>query len=489
MKANVVIIGGGIVGASIARELSQYDVDVVLVEKESDIAFGGSTKANTGIIHAGYDDVPGTVKADLCCRGNALWSELSFELNVPLKRIGSLVVALKNDEISILNELKKRGEKNGVPGLEIIEDRNRLFQMEPNLNEESIAALYAPTAGVANPCEMSIALVENAVQNGVRILLETKVRKILVKEGEVKAIQTNRGCIEANCVINAAGLHADEISAMVGIRHFSITPRRGEYYVLDKKLGGFVNHILFPIPTPISKGIVVTPTADGNLLIGPNAHDIEDKTDVATTFVGLEEIFRGAVKLVPKLSLKKSMIIANYGGLRAESSTGDFIIEAYDEVSGFINVAGIKSPGLTAAPAIAKKVVNMLRERGLRLKKKDAFNPHRKSIDRSIRELSLNKVKKLLAQDPRYGHVICRCEHVTEGEVVEAIRRGATTLDGIKFRTRAGMGRCQGGFCTPRIIKILARELSMPIETLTKRGGHSKLLPYTVKSLLLCGGK
>ena len=486
MKAEVVIIGGGIIGASIARELSQYDVDIVLVEKESNTAFG-STKANTGIIHAGYDDMPGTVKADLCRRGNALWSKLSSELDVPFKRIGSLVVALKDDDMGILEELKERGEKNRVLGLEIV-GRDRLFQMEPNLNEESIAALYAPTAGIADSCEMAIALVENAVQNGVRVLLETKVRKILIKKGEVEAIQTNRGRIEADYVINAAGLHADEISAMVGVSHFSITPRRGEYRVMDKKLGGFVNHILFPTPTPISKGIVVTPTIEGNLLIGPNAHDIEDKTDVATTSTGLEEVFRGAVKLVPKLSLKKNMIIANYAGLRAESSTGDFIIEAYDEVRGFINAAGIKSPGLTAAPAIAKKVVSILRRKGLKLKKKDTFNPHRKSIDRSIRELSLNKVKKLLAQDPKYGHIVCRCEYVTEGEVIEAIRRGATTLDGVKFRTRTGMGRCQGGFCTPRVIKILSRELGAPIEDVTKRGGNSHLLPYAIKSLLLGGG-
>ena len=481
------IIGGGIVGVSIARELSQYNVDTVLVEGESDIAFG-STKANTGIIHAGYDDMPGTVKADLCRRGNALWSELSSELDVPFKRIGSLVVALRDDDIGILEELKERGGKNGVPSLEIIEDRDRLFQMEPNLSEESIAALYAPTAGIASPYEMAIALVENALQNGVRVLLETNVGKILVEKGEVKAVQTNRGCIEANYVINAAGLYADEVSAMVGISHFSITPRKGEYYVLDKRLGGFVNHVLFPTPTPISKGIVVTPTIDGNLLIGPNAHDIEDKTDVATTFTGLEEVFKGALRLVPNLSLRKNMIIANYAGLRAEPSTGDFIIEAYDEVKGFINAAGIKSPGLTSAPAIAKKVVNILRCEGLKLEEKEAFDPYRKSIDRSIRELSFNKAKKLIAQDPTYGHVVCRCEYVTEGEVVEAIRRGATTLDGVKFRTRAGMGRCQGGFCTPRVIRILSREPAVPMEDVTKRGGNSKLLPYGIKSLLLGGG-
>lgn len=485
MKTDIVIIGGGIVGTAIARELSRYDVNTILVEKEADIAFGGSTKANTAVIHAGYDDAPGTLKARLCPRGNALWSKLASELEVPLKRLGSLVVALKEEDMRVLRELKRRGRKNKVPDLEIIEDHKRLFELEPNLNKEAVAVLYAPAAGITSPYEMAIALAENAVRNGVKILLGTKTTGITLERAEVKGLQTNKGYIETDYVINAAGLWADEVSAMAGIDRFIITPRKGEYLVFDKNLSGFVNHALFPIPTPISKGIAVTPTVDGNLLIGPNAHDIEDKTDLTTTSAGLEEVLRGALNLVPKLSSKRGMIIANYAGLRAEPATGDFIIKSYDEARGFINVAGIKSPGLTSAPAIAEMVVDLLKNTGLELKEKDSFNPYRKSIDRSIRELSVDEAEKLIDRDPRYGHVICRCEHVTEREVVEAIRRGATTLDGIKYRTRAGMGRCQGGFCTPHVIRILARELGVSAENVTKRGGDSQLLPCRVKALLL----
>lgn len=487
MKTGVTIIGGGIVGTAIARELSRYDVNILLVEKEADIAFGGSTKANTGVIHAGYHDVPGTLMARLCPRGNTLWSKLVSELDVPFKRVGAFVVALKERDMDVLRELKRRGRRNKVPDLEIIEESNELFKMEPNLSREAIAVLYAPTAGITCPYEAAIALAENATRNGVRILLGTEVTGITVEKAEVKGVQTNKGSIKTDYVINAAGLWADEISAMAGINHFTITPRKGEYLIFDKNLSGFVNHVLFPVPTITSKGVAVTPTVDGNLLVGPNAHGIRGKTDLTTTPAGLEEVLRSALNLVPKLSLKKGMIIANYAGLRAESSTGDFIIESYGEVRGFINVAGIKSPGLTSAPAIAEMVVDLLKKAGLELKEKDAFDPYRKSIDRSMRGLLVDKAERLIARDPSYGHIVCRCEHVTEGEVVEAVRRGATTLDGIKYRTRAGMGRCQGGFCSPRVIKILARELRISVESVTKRGGHSQLLPCRVKALLLRG--
>lgn len=487
MKTNVTIIGGGIVGTAIARELSRYDANILLVEKEPDIAFGGSTKANTGIIHAGYHDDPRTLMAKLCPPGNALWSKLAYELDVPFKRAGSFVVALKEEDLHVLKELKRRGIRNKVPDLEIIEEYDRLCEMEPNLNREAMAVLYAPTAGITCPYEMAIALAENATRNGVKILLGTEATGITVEKGGVKGVRTNKGNIETDYVINAAGLWADDISAVAGIGHFTITPRKGEYLIFDKELSGFVNHVLFLVPTPISKGIAVTPTVDGNLVVGPNACDIEDKTDLTTTSAGLKEILGSALNLVPKLSLKKDTIIANYAGLRAESNTGDFIIELYDEVMDFINVAGVKSPGLTSAPAIAEMVVNLLQKAGLELKEKEAFNPYRKSIDRSIRELFFGKAEKLIARDASYGHVICRCEHVTEGEVVEAVRRGAATLDGIKYRTRAGMGRCQGGFCGPHVIKILARELGIPAEDVTKRGGDSQLLPCRVKELLLRG--
>jgi len=487
MKNDVTIIGGGVVGTAIARELSRYNLSIALVEREADIAFGGATKANTGIIHAGYDDLPGTLKAELCVRGNILWSKIARELNVPFNRVGSLVLALKEEDVRTLLDLKDRGEKNSVPSLEIIEDQEKLLSIEPNVNEKAVAALSAPTAGITSPYEAAIALAENARQNGVQVLLETEVEEIILGREAVKGVQTDKGLIEAKCVINSAGLFSDEVSAMAGINHFSITPIRGEYFIFDKILSGFVKHVLFPVPTPISKGIVVTHTVNGNLLIGPNANSIDDKMDLATTRCGLEEVFEGAIKLVPRLSSKRSMIITNFSGLRAETSTGDFIIEAYDEPRGFVNVAGIKSPGLTSAPAIAERVTNILIDIGFKLREKTSFNPHREPIHRSIDEIYSNSADgkgRLLAKDPKYGHIVCRCEHVSEGEVVEAIKRGATTIEGIKFRTRAGMGRCQGGFCKPRLIRILERELDIKVKDVTERGGLSVILPYEAKSLI-----
>ena len=489
MKADVVIIGAGIVGSTIARELSRYDLNIIVVEKNSDVAFGSPTKANTGIIHAGYDDKPGTVKAKLCSKGNALWHKIAPEVGAPFKEIGSFVVALKEEDMGVLKELKERGKKNGVPDLQIIEDREELLKREPNLNREAIAALYAPTAAITSPYELAIAMAENAMENRVKFLLGTEVTDVMVKKGEPRSVQTSRGCIETNYVVNAAGLQADEVSIMAGIDGFTIYPRKGEYYVFDKELNGFVQQILFPVPTPVSKGIVVTSTVDGNILIGPNSRDVEDKNDSATTSRGLDEVFSGALRLIPKLAGKKNFIIASFCGLRPESDTNDFILESYDDVRGFINAAGIKSPGLTAAPAVAQTVTDLLRKSGLELREKDSFSRLRKPIDRSVRRFAIERANRLIARDPTWGHVVCRCEHVTEGEIVEAIRRGATTLDGIKFRTRAGMGRCQGGFCTSHVIKILARELQIPIESVTKRGRGTELLPYKIKQLLLQGGQ
>jgi len=483
LKTTVLIIGGGITGTSIARELSKYNVNVTLIEKGKDIAFGGPTKANTAIIHAGYDDKPGTMAAKLCKRGNSLWVKLSSELSIPYKRIGSLVVALNDEEAPVLDELMERGRINGVQGLRIIMDEE-LFKMEPNLNREAVAGLYAPSASVISPYEAAMALAENARMNGVSILLETKATGIIIKDNEVKVVQTNRGKIHTRYVINAAGLFADEVSAMAGIDEFKIIPRKGEYVIYDKDLGNLVNHVLFPIPSSISKGITVTPTVDGNIIAGPTAHDVEDKRDTSTTFEGLEEVLRGACKLVPCLSARRDAIISSFSGLRPQPSTGDFIIKSYEEPYGFINVSGIKSPGLTSAPAIAEMVVNMLKVEGLTLEIRRDFKPYRRPIEHPFRDFDPVKAEALIARDSRYGHVVCRCEHVTEGEIIEAIHRGATTLDGVKYRTRAGMGRCQGGFCTPYIVKILARELGVPVEDVTKKGGKSNVLLYRAKQLL-----
>jgi glycerol-3-phosphate dehydrogenase len=484
MRSDVTVIGGGIIGTAIARELSRYNLRITLIEKAVDIAFGGSTKANTGIVHAGYDDLPGTLKAQLCVKGNGLWPKIARELAVPFERTGSLVIALSEEAIPSLLELEGRGKKNEVLHLELIDDKGKLLDMEANLTEKVVAALYAPTAGMTSPYEMAVALAENARQNGVQILLNTSVKKVIVKEEAVTGIQTSEGLLEADYIINSAGLASNEISAMAGIDNFLLTPIKGEYHVFDKRLSSLVKHVLFPVPTSISKGIVVTQTVSGNLLIGPNANIVDDKSDLATTKNGLDEVFQGACNLIPELSSMRSMIIANFAGLRAESSLDDFIIKAYDEPRGFINVAGIKSPGLTAAPAIAEMVTHLLEEKGLKLKRKKNFKLHRKPIPRTIDEISSNRIGTLLAKDPRYGHMVCRCEHVSEGEIVEAVKRGADTLDGIKFRTRAGMGRCQGGFCTPHLLRILSREFGVMTEDVTKRGGRSHILPCKAKVLL-----
>ena len=484
METCVLVIGGGIVGTVISRELSKYKVDVALVEKESDIAVGGPTKANTAIIHAGYDDKPGTLAAKMCARGNYLWSKLVQELSIPLKNTGSLLVAIRDEEINVLNNLLERGVKNNVPDLKIIEGRE-LFIKEPNLNEKAVAGLYAPTAAIICPYEAAIALAENAKSNGTRILLETKVIGIKKKSRSGTAVKTNRGIITAEYVINAAGLFADEISAKVGRGDFQITPRKGEYLVYDKDLNGLVRHPLFPVPTPISKGIMVSPTIDGNVLAGPNAVDVKDKNDLSTTASGLGEVMEGACKLIPKLAGLKSYVISSFAGLRPQPSTEDFIIKSYVEPRGFINVAGIKSPGLTSAPAIAEKVVDILSEEGLDLIKKSNFKPYRQPIAHPLRGFEASKIQDAVIQNANYGHVVCRCEHVTEGEVVEAIHRGANTLDGVKYRTRAGMGRCQGGFCTPYIIKIIAREKRIPVEKVTKKGGKSRIVMGSLKNLLI----
>lgn len=484
MDSDVCIVGCGIIGTFIARELSRYKLKTVLVEKEADIAFGGSTKANTGIIHAGYDDIPGTLKAKLCCRGNSLWSQASYELGIPFKNIGSLVIAFNEDEIKSLLQLKERGLANSVPSLKMIDSRNELQKIEPNLNQKASAALFAPTAGITSPYEAAIALAENSVQNDMKILFDTEVIDLIIKKDTVKGVKTDQGDINVDYVINAAGLFSDKISNMAGIDDFIINPVKGEYFVFDKILNNYVKHVFFPVPSKVSKGIVVTQTVDGNLLIGPNANEIDDKTDLATSKLGLKEIIDGSLKLVPKLSDKRDLIINNFAGLRAESNTDDFIIKAYDEPRGFINVAGIKSPGLTSAPAIAELTVDLLRHYDLKMEEKENFNPYRRPLPRSIEMIQQKRIQKLLEKDSRFGHIVCRCEHVSEGEAVEAIKRGAKNLDGIKFRTRAGMGRCQGGFCTPHLIKILSRELDVKVEEVTKRGDSSKILPYKTKHFL-----
>ncbi len=475
----VVVVGAGIVGSLIARELTKYDLDVSLIEKELDVGWG-VTKANSAIVHAGYDDEPGTVRAMFSAKGNAMYESLSKELDFEFKRIGSHVVALSEGEIEILKRLLKQGEENGVPGLRIL-DREELLSMEPGLSDSAVASLYAPSAGITEPWMVAIAAVENAVDNGLKLFLGEKVLNIEVDGGRVRRVITNSRAHEADVVINAAGLFADEIAKMAGAEFVPLHPRRGEYVLLDN-VKKFVNSIIFPTPSDKSKGILVLPTVEGNTLIGPNAEDLnpDERENTATSTRGLKEVIEGAKRLVPGLDL--SLAIKTFAGLRPEGPQKDFFIGASKKVWGFINVSAMRSPGLTAAPAIARYVVEKIIEEDLKidLRKRRDFNPFRKGITRYSR-LSPEEWKKEIEKDPRAGKIVCFCNRVTEKEIVEAIRRGARTLDGIKFRTRAMFGRCQGGFCTVRIMKIMARELGVDLSDIKMRSENSWILDGKVR--------
>jgi glycerol-3-phosphate dehydrogenase len=476
--ADVVIIGGGVIGCAIAFELAKYDLVISLIEKEPDVSFGASS-ANTGLIHAGFDPNPGSLKARFNVEGNKIFPSLTSELNIPFKQIGALVIACSDSELSSLDRLKKRGELNSIDNLKIL-DKKEVHDIEPMISDNICGALYAPSAGIISPYELTIALAENAVINGVQIELSTRVIDITIKQNSVQKVITDHGQIDTKYVINSAGLFADEIGRMVGLKTFSIHPRRGEYLLLDKRLAGSVKHTLFPVPSKISKGIVVTPTVDGNILIGPNAENIEDKTDTVTTLNGQTNIIKKAQQLVP--GLRYEDVITRFAGLRAVPNSDDFIIDA-TKINGFINIAGIASPGLTSAPAIAKHVVSILEnEEGKKLNVKPDYQVGRPEPLRT-QYLEPEKHHKKIQQNVSYGHIVCRCEHVTEGEVYDALHQilPVTTVKGVRYRTRIGMGRCQGGFCLQKLIFLLSETLSQPVEKITLDGKGSEFLKKTKK--------
>jgi glycerol-3-phosphate dehydrogenase len=466
---DVVIIGGGVVGTAIAHELSRYRLRVLVLEKEAELAFGVS-KSNSGIIHPGTQHSPLTLKGKLCVQGNKLTRKLARELDVDFKEVGELIVAFNDEEYKRLLELAKDGKAIGVSGLKMV-GRAWLKKNEPNLSSLAIAALYAPSAGIISPYRWVYDFAENASANGVEILLETKVENILCKDPGFEII-SSKEIFGARYVINAAGLYADEVSRMAGIDDFKITPRKGEEFLLDKKRKNLTRHLLFPLPNKTSKGILVTRTSDGNPMIGPTAEDLADKEDLSTTESGLKKVLEGAKMLVP--SINENDIIAYFAGLRPVAGD-DFIIKHEDKAPGFINVAGIQSPGLTAAPAIALMVSGILKKNGLEMKKKAVFHKHRKK-EFHLFAIGLDKAKKLIKKDASYGDIVCRCETVSAKEVREAIARGARTMDGIKFRTRAQAGRCHGSFCTTRLMKILSEETGTPITGVTKRGCSSRIV-------------
>ncbi|OGO79486.1 MAG: FAD/NAD(P)-binding oxidoreductase [Clostridiales bacterium GWB2_37_7] len=468
---DVAIIGAGISGMSIARELSKYDLKVCVLEKEVDIAMG-TTKANSAIVHAGFDAKPDSLKGMLNAAANRLFDQLSKELDFHFRRNGSLVLCFDKKDIEHLEFLRQQGIQNGVPNLLIL-DKAAVKEMEPNLSEDVVAALYAPTGGIVCPYEMAIGMAENAYENGVEFYFENKVLDIKKSDDGYRII-TDKNTYISKVVINAAGVHSDEINNLVSSNKLNIIPRRGEYCVFDKEVGSYIDKTIFQLPTKLGKGVLVTPTVDGNLLIGPNAVDIDDKDDLSTTKSGLDEILNKA-----SLSIKKMpshAIIASFTGLRARTEADDFIIGEVPDAKGFINVAGIESPGLSSAPCIAMMVKDIVVEI-LAPQEKANFNPVRKGIPH-FSEMSNEDRQSLIAQNPAYGQIVCRCETVSEGEILSAIHRplGATTLDGIKRRTRAGSGRCQSGFCMTRVLDILSSELEIKRTEVTKFGGESRLL-------------
>lgn len=475
-RYDILIIGAGIIGATLARELSAYQLRVAVLDKASDIPSGAS-RANSAMIHAGYDDKPGSVKAGFCPAGNRRYHELAETLDFTLSECGSYVCGFEDRDLAHLEKLLDYGKHNGVPGVEIISGE-QLREKEPYASDDIRFALWAPSAAIVNNFEAVLAFMDNAQQNGVELFLETLVRDLILSDqgDEILGVETDRGTFLAPIVINAAGVNSDLIARKAGDDSFLIRPTRGEYFIFDKAVGNMVTSFFFPCPTEKGKGITVARTADGNLLLGPTSVHQADRGDTSTTEDGLKEVLEGARLLIP--DIPANMAITSFAGLRANSKNGDFHIGVLEKPRGFVNAAAIKSPGLTSAPAIALHLVELIREElgdRVRLTSDPAFVPERKHIPR-FEQLSMEERKKLAEEDPRYAQIICRCEMVTEGQIVEAIRRGARTVAGVKIWTRAGGGRCQGGFCGPRVVEILSRELGLSPEEVTRHGGHSNLL-------------
>ena len=462
---DVIIIGAGVSGCAIARELSRYQLDICVLERESDIC-EGTSKANSGIVHGGFDAKPGTLKAKLNVLGNSMMDEMSKKLDFEFKRNGSMVVCQNEMGIPALEKLLEQGKENGVKGMKILK-REQALELEPNLADGVYAVLYIPSGGIVCPFGMNIAYAENAAQNGVEFKLGTEVQ-LIERVGQDYRIQTNQGVFETKYVINAAGVYADVFHNMVSELKIHIMPRRGDYCLLDKTAGDLVRHTIFQLPTEKGKGVLVTPTIHGNLLLGPTAIDIEDKEATATTAKGLNEVLEKCTKSVKNIPFKQ--VITSFAGLRAHEEHGEFIIGEVEDAKGFIDVAGIESPGLTSAPAIGIYVRDILAEK-MELKEKENFVEERKGIVRFL-DLPKEEQNRLLQENQAYGQIVCRCEQITEGEILDAIHRplGATTLDGVKRRTRAGMGRCQAGFCTPKVMEILARELHLELKDIRKNG-------------------
>lgn len=470
---DVAIIGAGVIGGMVARKLSGYELSVCILEKENDVAMGAS-KANSGIVHGGFDPEPGTLKARLNAEGVEKLFKAAEELSVPIKRNGSFVCAFSEDEVPAVEELYKRGLKNGIKGMELLSG-DEARAIEPNLSEKAVKVLNVPSAGIVCPYELTLAAVGNAMDNGAELIRGFGVDSIK-RESEVYIISSKSGeTVSARYVVNCAGAYSDKIAAMVGDRSFKIIPRAGEYMLLDKTEGGRVSHTIFQVPSKEGKGILVSPTVDGNLLTGPTAAVVDAPDNTVTTPVGLETVARLAAKSVPSIDFRQ--VITSFSGVRASEKRGDFIIEPSKVAENFINVAAIDSPGLSSTVAIADHTADVLKGCGLELKAKKNWNGKRED-PHTFRKMSDKQKNEYIKNHPDYGKIVCRCEKVTEGEIRAAVKRNpkALDIDGVKRRTRSGMGRCQGGFCMPYVMRIIAEENGVPVEKVTKKGAGSEPL-------------
>ena len=471
---DVIIIGAGVAGCAAAREISRYNADILVLEKEEDVCCGTS-KANSAIVHAGFDAAAGSLMAELNVQGSRMMPALAKELDFAYDQCGSLVVCLSDADRPALQKLYENGVANGVEGLRIIE-RDELLAMEPNISDEAVAALWAPTGGIVCPFGLTFAFAENAAKNGAQFQFDTCVTGLEKINGGWR-VHTDKGDLDARCVVNAAGVHADELHNMVSDDAMTIIPRRGDYFLLDHSAGGHVRHTVFQLPGKYGKGVLVTPTVHGNLLVGPTAIDVDDKEATATTAAGLNEVREKSGLAVKDLPMRQT--ITSFAGLRAHEPRHDFFIG--EIAPGFVDCAAIESPGLSSAPAVGAMVADIVKN-SLHLEDDPTFDPTRKGI-LDPKTLPFEERAALIKENPAYGQIICRCESVTEGEIIDAIHRvpGARSLDGVKRRTRAGMGRCQAGFCSPRVMEILARELGVPQSEITKAGGKSKIIVGTNK--------
>ena len=473
MKTDVVVIGAGAVGCAIARELSKYKVNVIVVDKNEDVG-GDASKSNSAIIHTGYDAAPGTLESQLVVAANPMYDEITKDLDVPFKRIGAILPAITDEQFAQLPAIKEKAFKNHVYDVEY-KSASELLEMEPNLNPEVKGGLYIPRESIIDPFILVQAMAENAVENGGEFLLNAKVTDIKTENGKIKSVLTEKGEIETEYVINSAGLYCDEIAEMVGKADYKVVARKGQFYILDKNTSCQVEHIVLPIPTKITKGKLMCPTIHGNMLVGPTAEDQDSKTDKSTSTEGLDSIAKDVRNLIPNVNLRET--ITQYSGLRPNRNPEGLNFNMYDDLHGYINLSGVRSTGLTLSVAMGKYVVQQMIMSGAPLVLKDYFIKKRKGIIK-FSEQTPEVQDELIKENPLYGNVICRCETITEAEIMQAIHRplGAKSMDAVKRRVRAGMGRCQAGFCGPKVIEILARELGVLASEINKNNAGSYMV-------------